>query len=1534
MGAGIEDGVVLKALQYGVVPPVANLREPDEQLGDLTLSRGERKPFEYAIRLAAGFGSQLAITVHQRVAVGDRRVADQAARIAWLRQVTGFAHVEERIEHRTLRAYESAVDKPYDLRPAVSFDGTPGQTPVASAPPEPTPAPAPPAKAAPAPAAPRAGAPSFERVLADLVAVVAAKTGYEPGEIEPDFELEADLGVDTVKQAEILSDLTEKYGLERDETFRIADYPTLTALAGYLMGRAGGAGSRTVPGTQIPAAERVVAADAARVEAPAARIEPAPPKAPAPTPPAPAPVAAGGSDGSLRDLIEVVAAKTGYSPDELEPDFELEADLGIDTVKQAEILSELTSRYGLERDEAFRLSDHPTIEALAAYLAARRGGATPSEARSVDESTEDTEDSPTTSAPTLVPAPTLAPPEREVAPAVAPPQLVSLDPLPSSGDHAATLRELMEVVAEKTGYELSDLEPTFELEADLGVDTVKQAEILSALQERYGLGRDESFRPADHPTLEALARYLDARRSGGGAPAEEPVEKQATPVTDEQDDDRLRPMQFVAEEFDLGAGLTTAEKIRVNHVPLPDSFRLRRVALAPKPRAGAPAALEGRRVQVLGSGPVASAVRDELAGRGAEVALRDADGPFDAVIDAGDDVIAAFGLARALDKDRPGRWMTLTRLGGVSPGAPVDRAFVDGSRAGFTKSLGREWAGTSITVLDVHPDVEPIEVAKVVCDEYGAAEREVFLDAAGGRSVVRLVEEEPPAPAPLTTHPVVMLTGGGRGITARIAVDLARTGASALALVGRSEVATTPLDEKLAKEQIRAQLQLAGERVTPARVEAALSGLRRSEEARRNLEELRALGVKVLYVKADLADADEARAAVERVTSELGPVEVLVHGAGVEESRQLQDKDEAAFHRVFDGKAVGGRALIEAVGPDAYVVCMGSVAGRFGNPGQVDYAAANDALARMCQSRPNSLHVDWTAWDDVGMAVRGGMRSLLTERGVDLLPADAGASLLTSLVANRVAGEIVVAGDLGDFEERPAQEAPSHALLDQLEVAEGHARGTRALTRANAPWLADHAIDGVPVLPGVVGLEVMAATAAALFPGLTYRGARDVRFDAPIKVHRDEPTSIVCEATAIGDGEAHVRLFSTRRLRTGRQQQLDHFSALVEFGEPDSTDGLPSVFLPDETVDQAAIYRRFFHGPVFQVLTSIFGVSADGLVGEAKVDDRPIGGALLTSPLVLEAAFQAAGLHRMMVAHTMGLPQSIDEVRLLQRPEPGTPLSVTAQLDGELYHVDIDGVSGPILRLRGFAMVDKGPVPPADRFEEPEGGRPECFPTYAEAPLAGGGRVAEARASEDPNPWLTAEELADLRSRGTERRIRDRVAGRIAAKRALAALTGLDPLTIRVQTAESGEPLAEVPGRPDVRVSISHRDGRAIAVAVERGRIGVDLEKIEDRPERFVRDWFSAEERALLPSPELVTVGWAIKEAVLKWLGTGMRNTPNDIRIVAVCPPADPKDGGTAEVFLVGDSAARYVALGADPLQVRWAVVGADEVVVTVRSAA
>ena len=127
MGTGIEDVVAVKALETGCVPPVPNFKEPDPELGRLNLSQGGSYPVEYALRLGAGFGSQISMTLMRWVPSKDgsrtsphalgytSRIADTTAWSAWLARVTGSSALE--VVQRTLRAKDG---------------GSPGSRPTAA----------------------------------------------------------------------------------------------------------------------------------------------------------------------------------------------------------------------------------------------------------------------------------------------------------------------------------------------------------------------------------------------------------------------------------------------------------------------------------------------------------------------------------------------------------------------------------------------------------------------------------------------------------------------------------------------------------------------------------------------------------------------------------------------------------------------------------------------------------------------------------------------------------------------------------------------------------------------------------------------------------------------------------------------------------------------------------------------------------------------------------------------------------------------------------------------------------------------------------------------------------------------------------------------------------------------------------------------------------------------------------------------------------------------------------------------------------
>ncbi|MDX3688742.1 phosphopantetheine-binding protein, partial [Streptomyces sp. AK04-4c] len=145
----------------------------------------------------------------------------------------------------------------------------------------------------------------------------------------------------------------------------------------------------------------------------------------------------------LGALLEVVAEKTGYPVEMLEPGMDVEADLGIDSIKRVQIMGALQERFPVSGEvDPERMGELRTLDDIAGFLASASG------------------------ATAAAPAP--------VAPVATEPAA----PAPSDEVNAAVLGALFEVVAEKTGYPVEMLEPGMDVEADLGIDSIKRVQIM------------------------------------------------------------------------------------------------------------------------------------------------------------------------------------------------------------------------------------------------------------------------------------------------------------------------------------------------------------------------------------------------------------------------------------------------------------------------------------------------------------------------------------------------------------------------------------------------------------------------------------------------------------------------------------------------------------------------------------------------------------------------------------------------------------------------------------------------------------------------------------------------------------------------------------------------------------------------------------------------------------------------------------------------------------------------------------------------
>lgn len=161
-------------------------------------------------------------------------------------------------------------------------------------------------------------------------------------------------------------------------------------------------------------------------------------------------------------LLDIVAEKTGYPAEMLELNMDLEADLGIDSIKRVEILGALEDRYPtLPPADTETLGQTRSLQEILDYLDAEAGSLK----------------SATIPAPNSPPAPAVS-----TADDLQPPADSAVSDLPSFN----TLRQaLLEIVAEKTGYPSEMLEMDMDMEADLGIDSIKRVEILGAMEEQF-----------------------------------------------------------------------------------------------------------------------------------------------------------------------------------------------------------------------------------------------------------------------------------------------------------------------------------------------------------------------------------------------------------------------------------------------------------------------------------------------------------------------------------------------------------------------------------------------------------------------------------------------------------------------------------------------------------------------------------------------------------------------------------------------------------------------------------------------------------------------------------------------------------------------------------------------------------------------------------------------------------------------------------------------------------------------------------------
>ena len=673
-------------------------------------------------------------------------------------------------------------------------------------------------------------------------------------------------------------------------------------------------------------------------------------------------------------------------------------------------------------------------------------------------------------APAPLPEPVFEPIPTDAGSAATAP-IPAVEATPPMGRDAVAAR-LVEIVRDRTGYPAEMLGLDLDLEADLGIDSIKRVEILGSLRDSVAaLAASTDSSSMDSlsraKTLGAIVDRVDeiARRSSTegiekpsqAAPAHGPRPQFADPKPEAPSGVRRLVIESVPAplgSFGAGGGLASGGVVVITD----DGRGVGRGLKTRFEAEGHPVLLAGPSPFDLGSPASVDLLLEKARAKGPLAAIVHA-APLRELGEAGLDparwanriateVKGLFLLAKgaALDLDRASRrgggaLIAATSMGGTfgstrSQAAPGDFFPGQGAVAGLMKTLAREWPGVRTRVVDLDPRDDAPTLASRLFDETLANDgwSEVGYPQ-GNRTRLEAVparlDRGGPSRLDLKPGEPVIVTGGARGITAAVALELARRWQPTLLLVGRSPLPPDAEDSETAgieataelKAAILARLRRSGAEATPAALDRAYGKVLQGREIRSNLAAIRDAGANLEYAQADVRDANILASVLNDWKRKYGNPVGLIHGAGVIQDKLIRDKTLGSFDAVLGTKLDGALNLARLLDPVPlrFAALFSSIAGRFGNAGQSDYAAANEVLNKLApwldaRWPGRVVAINWGPWSGVGMV--SDLEGHLGARGLGMIPPEVGPSLLLDELrfARKGDVEVLIAGSLGNLD--------------------------------------------------------------------------------------------------------------------------------------------------------------------------------------------------------------------------------------------------------------------------------------------------------------------------------------------------------------------------------------------------------------------------------------------------------------------------------------------------------------------------------------
>jgi acyl transferase domain-containing protein/NAD(P)H-dependent flavin oxidoreductase YrpB (nitropropane dioxygenase family)/NAD(P)-dependent dehydrogenase (short-subunit alcohol dehydrogenase family)/acyl carrier protein len=941
-----------------------------------------------------------------------------------------------------------------------------------------------------------------------------------------------------------------------------------------------------------------------------------------------------------QSLLDLVSDRTGYPTEMLGLNQDMEAELGIDSIKRVEIFGALqkTLPEPLASTVKGKMEEFTKVKTLNGLVDAILGTM------------------PTTTTSNGYHQETVKPETKEI-------------------DRASITQSLLDLVSDRTGYPTEMLGLNQDMEAELGIDSIKRVEIFGALQKTLPepLASTVKGKMEEFTKVKTLNGLVDAiLASTPTAPTNSVTERKEVANSLGKSKAAVAAPRYVMQGYQKP--LTDADKQNLAGLFLISEDRLSVAPLVAKAlqEKGASAAI----LNTSSLGDLERLVREiaqlrqkygqvrgivHLASL-AEIPLPD---NFDewknrAKIQS----LSLFHLLQLCGDDlrqTKGQIFAASLLGGqfgrngkCGPGLPLG-----GSSNGLLKTMMLEWQDVRAKIVDFDK-ASNVELADLIVVELASRDEGIEIGYCQGN---RLVFDIIPAPIDSSKdNPelakfqpqadwIVLSIGGARGITAEIIDEMLVPGMTVIH-VGRSPLEEeSPLTQKIEdiSQLRRLLLQATRERgvaPTPVEIESRLKQLQNNRTILRNIAKCRQAGANVEYHALDVRDVEQFGNFINSLYDRFGRIDAVIQGAGIILDKLIVDKTAVAFERVFDTKVDSTYILSRYLRPESLklVTIFASIAGRTGNRGQCDYAAANEVVNRFAWwmdrqwSNTRVMAINWGPWDVTGMASEEVNRQF-RERGVIPIPPASGRKFFSQELKYGTKGETeLIVGFYESLEKKFARQAntqventnrgisveknssltlpptPQHLtpsdrsdnnlpfplLPSKPEVQPNSVVTlTKTITLEGDPYLIDHRLDGKPVVPAAVALELMAQLVQAAWPDWVIAEAGDLRVWRGIVLETNAGKQVLLQARASTHADAESVRISAEILdpENNRPYYRCFFILSPQLNTPPKADYIKS---DRSGLNITTAYRDYcFHGELFQLLNSIDSFSPEQI--QAKV---------------------------------------------------------------------------------------------------------------------------------------------------------------------------------------------------------------------------------------------------------------------------------------------------------------------------------------------